>query len=139
MFYILLCFFSYPVMNKGISLTSQNIQAFWGLGLNGPEYFFAVRFRLVWKSWKLLPHVLHSRTLTRMFLLRSNKLTNFLQKISQLIFKHELRNKDALVQRCPTLSPFATSGDRQFKCGDKLNSLNFKFLGNFKDCDLYVQ
>jgi hypothetical protein len=24
-----------------------------------------------------------------------------------------------LAQRCPTLSPFATCGDRLFKCGDK--------------------
>ena len=24
-----------------------------------------------------------------------------------------------LKQRCPTLSPFATCGDRQFKCGDR--------------------
>ncbi len=35
---------------------------------------------------------------------------------------------DSLRQRCPTLSPFATCGDRQFKCGDKLDFSNFIFL-----------
>jgi len=37
-----------------------------------------------------------------------------------------------LGQRCPTLSPIATCGDRQFKCGDKHNFLNFMFLAIFK-------
>ncbi len=26
-----------------------------------------------------------------------------------------------LAERCPTLSPFATCGDRRFKCGDKID------------------
>jgi len=30
-----------------------------------------------------------------------------------------------LKQRCPTLSPIATCGDRHFKCGDRHNFCNF--------------
>jgi hypothetical protein len=30
-----------------------------------------------------------------------------------------------LKQRCPTLSPFATCGDKHFKCGDRYNVFKF--------------
>ncbi len=43
-----------------------------------------------------------------------------------------LVQSDPIKQRCPTLSPIATCGDRQFKCGDKHNFLNFMFLAIFK-------
>jgi hypothetical protein len=57
-----------------------------------------------------------------------NHFTSFLSLLSE---KANFTN--VIEQRCPTLSPYATCGDWQFKCGDKLNSLNFIFFGNFKD------
>ena len=47
------------------------------------------------------------------------------------ILGHELE------QRCPTLSPIATCGDKDFKCGYKHNNYNFVFMGAFENlCEL---
>jgi len=57
-----------------------------------------------------------------------------------LIYGNLRRNKcqakfDTLKHSCPTLSPFATCGDRLFKCGDNNNFFTFALLTVFKKED----
>ena len=41
-------------------------------------------------------------------------------------------------QRCPTLSPIATCGDKHFKCGDRHNSLDFELKSYFYNLEYLV-
>jgi len=66
----------------------------------------------------------------------SISLTFYKQLLHQYYYEKKLQSQTAsretlrktLVQRCPTLSPFATCGDRDFNCGDKHNFFDFIVL-----------